>query len=212
VPVSVHKLGDVQQLPEAHHVLEARDKVKTILPMPFYCFRKQNGTYEYTSTTGNSQQEIGPQDMIYFGIQNSKACGLATCRMRSGDKIWYLPQTMLSFVVREAADGTTTITGRAYVFKDIESVVDNMTWTEWPYSDPRHLAAEPALVVHLNVAVMIALVKLANAYGERVKEDAEFRAVEEAKRRQEAEARAAEEARLKISKKLWRIWRKRSLK
>jgi hypothetical protein len=171
LPVAIYELGNVRFLPENHGVVEARDRLKSIFPMPFYCFHKQNGTYKYMGTKGNSQQEIGPQDMMFFGIENSKCCGLASCRTRPGDKVWYLPQTRLSFIIREVADGATTVLGCASVSEDFGSIVAVMTWRAWPYSDLGHFASKPAHVVHLNMAVTLALSNLANACSEIIKEE-----------------------------------------
>jgi hypothetical protein len=139
----IHSLGAVYFLPESRQAINARATIHALSPISRYHFTRRGAEHFLTQTKPetSAQQDVGPEEMIYFGMEKSRDWstsdtrmheGLASCRIKQGDVIWHVPYTKMSFVVREDIDAREII-GRAHPLGNANGVGEAATWKKSPW-------------------------------------------------------------------------------
>lgn len=118
--VSATLLGAVEMKDESDRSFKLRQTVEPLQPMHEYSLDASQDVWFLAPTQGSDAlpEQVGRENMTYFGIANSSFRGLAACSrpLQPGDKICHFPETQLVFAFRVYNDLSGRILGRAYLF------------------------------------------------------------------------------------------------
>lgn len=127
-------LGEVREAEESSESQSQRRRLESLRRTPTISLTRAASTWitmeAIPSIDPTNCETISVHDFAHFEVLHTELCGLASFRLRSGDRVWLFRNMSLAFIVRVQDENRISIVDRAYLWTESKDTVDGSSRAE----------------------------------------------------------------------------------